>query len=166
MKTIKFIWNHLEEFLLLPILSFSVSIVFLQVIMRYCFNNALSWVEELARYLFVWQMWLGVSYATRNQTHLRITMLTGKFSAKVQKCIDLVVYAIWFGFGIFVVLKGIQIVGNIAKFHQLSAALQLPMQYAYMAIPVGAGMMCLRLIEIVIRDYICPAKNAKEGDAI
>ena len=162
MKIAAWIWNHLEEFLLLPILAFSTSIVFLQVIMRYCFNNALPWVEELARYLFVWQMWLGVSYAARNRTHLRITMLTDRFPPRLHKVVELLVLLLWIGFSVFIAFKGVEMMKSIIRYHQVSAALQLPMQYAYMAVPVGAGLMALRLIEVVIKDYFSGRKRPEE----
>lgn len=72
---LKKIWYHLEEFILLPILVFQLGLIFVQVVLRYGFSYSLSWSEELARYLFVWLMWLGVSYAARNRTHLRVTMI-------------------------------------------------------------------------------------------
>jgi hypothetical protein len=42
------IWNHFEEYLLVGSLAFSVALVFLQVVMRYVFQQSLSWSEELA----------------------------------------------------------------------------------------------------------------------
>lgn len=58
-------YDHLEEALLFVILTAMVAIIFIQVVMRYVFNNALSWSEELARYLYVWSTWVGVSYSAR-----------------------------------------------------------------------------------------------------
>lgn len=62
----------------------------------------------------------------------------------------------WLAFGIWVVYKGIQMVQSILQFKQVSAALKLPMQYAYAGVPVGASLMCLRLIENLYHDYISP----------
>ena len=153
---LKKIWYHLEEFVLLPILVFQLGLIFVQVVLRYVFHNSLSWSEELARYLFVWLMWFGVSYAARNRTHLRVTMLRDKLPAKVGAALELFVTVVWLCFGVWVVFKGIEMVQSILKFKQVSAALQLPMQYAYAGVPLGAGLMCLRLIENIYHDYIAP----------
>ena len=90
-QTIYKIWDHFEEFLLIYSLMVSVALVFLQVVMRRVFNNSLYWSEELARYLYVWQTWLGVSYAARNGTHLRITILKDRLPAGMQKILELFV---------------------------------------------------------------------------
>ena len=153
---LKKIWYHLEEFILLPILVFQVVLIFAQVVLRYIFSSSLTWSEELARYLFVWLMWFGVSYAARNRSHLRITMIRDKFSPNIAAKIECVITIVWLLFGIWVVYKGCQMVQSIIQYKQVSAALQLPMQYAYAGVPLGAGLMCLRLIEILCQDYIIP----------
>ena len=151
---VRYVWYHLEEIFLLPSLVFSVVLVFMQVIMRYVFGNSLSWSEELARYLFVWQIWLGVSYSARNMTHLRITLIKDRLSAKAQKILELAITLIWISFGIFIAFKGCTLVMKVAKFNQLSPALQLPMMYVHMAVPVGCGLMVIRLIENTVRSYV------------
>ena len=57
------IYNNLEEYLLVVSLVINVLLVFLQVIMRTVFKNSLTWSEELSRYIFIWQIWLGASIA-------------------------------------------------------------------------------------------------------
>ena len=56
------IYNNLEEYLLIISLVCNVLLVFLQVIMRTVFKNSLTWSEELSRYIFIWQIWLGRFY--------------------------------------------------------------------------------------------------------
>ena len=56
-------FDNAEEYLLVGSLAFNVVLVFFQVVMRYVFQNSLSWSEELARYIFLWQTWVGASYA-------------------------------------------------------------------------------------------------------
>ena len=58
MKKIAQCYNKLEEWLLVGSLAFSVILLFIQVIMRSVFNSSLSWSEELARYIFIWQIYI------------------------------------------------------------------------------------------------------------
>ena len=162
---IKKIWEHLEEIFLLPSLMFTVVLIFIQVVMRYRFNNSLSWSEELARYIFIWQTWIGVSYATKNRTHLRITHFRDRLSEKGKKIIEILVYIIWIGFAFFAAYKGYLLAIQIAGFGQRSPALGLPMEYAYMAIPCGCTLMTIRLIENIVHDYIPkPGKEVYEHE--
>lgn len=161
-QTLYKIWDHLEEYVLVYSLMVSVALVFVQVVMRRVFNNSLSWSEELARYLYVWQTWLGVSYAARNGTHLRITMLKDRLPAKVQQILEIFVVLVWMGFGIFVIYQGMGVVNTIASFGQKSSALKIPMQFCYMSIPVGMFLMCIRIVERTVKDQFLQKKEAAE----
>jgi TRAP-type C4-dicarboxylate transport system permease small subunit len=161
-QTLYKIWDHLEEYVLVYSLMVSVALVFVQVVMRRVFNNSLSWSEELARYLYVWQTWLGVSYAARNGTHLRITMLKDRLPAKAQQILEILVVLVWMGFGIFVIYQGMGVVNTIASFGQKSSALKIPMQFCYMSIPVGMFLMCIRIVERTVKDQFLQKKEAAE----
>lgn len=147
---IKKIWDHMEEYILVPTLIFSVVLIFTQVVMRYVFQNSLSWSEELARYLFLWQSWVGVSYGVKKNMHLRILILPGKLKGNAKIALELFVNTIWFIFGIFMVIKGTELVMMITGSGQVSPAMGLPMQIAYLSVPVGIFMMNLRLIESTV----------------
>ena len=150
-----------EKWFLILTLAFSSCLIMLQIIMRAC-NHGLAWSEELARYLYVWQTWLGVSYAARNGTHLRITMLKDRLPAGMQKILELFVTLVWLGFGIFVIYQGMGVVGTIAGFGQKSSALKIPMQFCYASIPVGMFLMCIRIVERTIKDQFGRKKEAAE----
>jgi len=150
-ETLLKVWDHLEEFFLIPSLIISTGLIFFQVIMRYIFRNSLSWSEEVVRYLYVWQTWVGVSYAARNGSHLRITMLKDRLPEKAQKVLEVFVVIVWVGFAVFVMIQGLSAVHAIASFGQKSSALRIPMQICYMSIPVGMVLMSVRLIERTIK---------------
>jgi TRAP-type C4-dicarboxylate transport system permease small subunit len=46
--------------------------LFLQVFTRYVLNDPLSWTEEVARYLYVYIVFLGASAAISDRTHVGI----------------------------------------------------------------------------------------------
>ena len=152
MTIAKKVWAHLEEAILVPMLAFSACIIFLQVIMRYVFSNSLSWSEELARFLFVWEVWLGIAYATKRKSQLRITILRDRLnSSKLPfKLIETIVMIVWFSFGIFLIVVGFDMCEKVAVLGQKSTALRIPMQYVYAGIPLGALLMNIRLLEIFI----------------
>ena len=50
---LKFLNNIEEKFLVLNLLI-STLIVFMNVVLRYVFSASLSWVDEAARYMFIW----------------------------------------------------------------------------------------------------------------
>lgn len=147
-----YFWNHLEEMILVPSFMFTTALIFVQVIMRKVFNNSLSWSEELTRYIYIWQTWLGVAYAVQTGSHLRITMIRDKLPEKGKQILEILVRIIWVGFAIFVAYQGVQAIKTVMSFGQKSSALRVPMQYCYLSIPVGMILMSVRLIEKTIRE--------------
>lgn len=145
--TLKKLWDHLEEYILVYSMMFSVTLVFLQVIMRYVFSSSLSWSEELARYLFLWQIWLGASYAVKERKHLRIEAVQSMIKSASGKIrFELVALFLWLVFSIFMVYKGGELVKLLFIRGQVSPAMRVPMAYAYASVPVGCLLMSIRLI--------------------
>ena len=163
MKTkLLFIWDHLEEIILLPAFTVSTVLIFIQVIMRYVFHHSLAWSEELVRYMYVWETWIGVSYAAHRGSHLRITMIRDKLPPKAKQAVEILVMIIWIGFAVFVFSQGCRAIETITRFGQKSSALRIPMQWCYLSIPVGMIMMTIRLIENAIKSFLKKDKAEKE----
>jgi TRAP-type C4-dicarboxylate transport system permease small subunit len=140
------LYNKIEENLLYASLIFTVTVIFIQVVMRYVFSNSLSWSEEAARYVFIWQTWVGASYAVRRERHLRVEALVGRFHGVARKAIELLVLALWIIFGCFLIYKGYELTKLIYMRGQVSAALGISMAIPYAAIPVGSFFMTSRLV--------------------
>ncbi len=144
------LWDHLEEYLLVSSLVVTVFLVFMQVVMRYVFQNSLSWSEELARYLFLWQIWLGASYAAKKKAHLRIEAFLDLVPPGARRGVDLFALLVWFGFSVFLAWKGSELAMILFNRGQVSPAMRMPMGYAYASVPVGAGLMAVRLVEQIV----------------
>ncbi|RAK22068.1 TRAP-type C4-dicarboxylate transport system permease small subunit [Anoxybacillus vitaminiphilus] len=69
------ILNSSLNALITIILSAMCIFVFLNVVLRYVFNSGLTWSEELARYLFVWVVFLGAIVASKDKGHLGVDLL-------------------------------------------------------------------------------------------
>lgn len=158
---LKKMWDHLEEYILVGSLIFTVALIFIQIIMRYVFQQSLSWSEELARYVFLWQIWLGASYAVKEQRHLRIEVLKDAFKGVGKKYLEIITLLIWFGFSLFLAIKGSQLTIMLIQRGQVSPAMQIPMAYAYASVPIGCGLMAIRLVGQITRVW----KSLKEGVA-
>ena len=146
-------------------MMFSVALVFLQVIMRYVFSSSLSWSEELARYLFLWQIWLGASYAVKERKHLRIEAVQSMIKSVRGKIrFELVALFLWLVFSIFMVYKGGELVKLLFVRGQVSPAMRVPMAYAYASVPVGCLLMSIRLIaeiRTMFKEYLSAEGGTK-----
>lgn len=147
MRLLKWLDDKFEETFLIVIIAASVVIIFTQVVMRYVFNNSLSWSEELARYLFLYQIWVGASFAVKKSAHLRIEIIPSKLKGRSAIVFDSIALLIWLGFSIFLATKAATLTHFIFDRGQVSPAMRMPIGLAYLSVPFGVGLMCIRLVQ-------------------
>lgn len=150
MKVLQFLNKKGEEVFLVIIISFSVVLLFLQVIMRYIFKNSISWSEEFARYLFLWMIWVGASLATKESRHLKAEFLENLIPKKVMDFISISALLLWLMFSLWLSYSSFFLTKDIYLSHQKSSAMQLPMFIPYASVPVGCTLMSIRLIQNII----------------
>ena len=151
MKLIRFLDDHLEEYLLIGSFFVTVTVVFIQVVARYVFNNSLSWSEEFARYIFVWQIWLGAAYAAKIDKHINITVGREKFPQRGQIVLEALVLVLWIGFAAFMVIKGREVIEFVIRSKQRTPALRISMAIPYLSVPVGCTLMGFRIVQQFIK---------------
>ena len=64
-KTLNWLDENLEEFLLVVMLAAMTLIMGIQIFSRYALGQSLSWSEEVTRFLFIWSGFLSVSYCSK-----------------------------------------------------------------------------------------------------
>ncbi|MGI6686586.1 MAG: TRAP transporter small permease [Bacillota bacterium] len=139
-------YNKLEEYLLVGSLAITVIILFFQVVLRYVFNSSLSWSEELARYIFVWQSWLGASLGLRERRHIKVEILTGALKGRAKTLVEIIGVIIWLGLCVFLVSSGTEMAMSYAKQNAVTPALRIPFSIIYATLPISCGLIVLRLI--------------------
>jgi TRAP-type C4-dicarboxylate transport system permease small subunit len=77
------------EVLMFLMLLGMVALVFMNVILRYFFNSGITWSEELARYLFVWLIFIGAIGAMRDNAHLGVDTGIKRLKPRAQKIVYL-----------------------------------------------------------------------------
>ncbi|MDD4593415.1 MAG: TRAP transporter small permease [Parabacteroides sp.] len=159
-------YNHLEEFILVILFSVMVLVTFGQVVMRFVFNNSLSWADEFARFLFVWLTWLGVSIGQKTGEHIKITMLVDKVPFRIAHIINIFADIIV----IIICIVTINYSAIMTKMMLGSNYVSLHFSYAwgYAAIPISCTLMILRILPSInnsIKNLKAgpQASNAKEG---
>ena len=109
----KYVWEHLEEFFIIPLMFAMSIIIFIQVIMRYVFQNSLTWSEELARYMFVWLVYFAVSFTARREKHIRIDAAINLYPKKIRPYIEILSEIIVLAFSVFIAITGVTVFQKI-----------------------------------------------------
>ena len=150
MKALKWLDENFEQTISILLMSLMTIILFIQVIMRRVFSNSLTWSEELARYLFIWLVYFGISYGAKIRKHIKIEAFLGVFPPKVRPYIEILGDILFFAFAVFVVYTSYQWVGRQIKLRQKSPALHIPMWMIYAAPFTGFTLTCIRQVQTVI----------------
>ena len=171
-KKLVHFYNKFEEYLLVYSLMFMVIIIFMQVIMRYVFNSSLSWSEELARYLFVWQVFLSASIGVRKNNQIRVEIFSSKIMGlKSKQSLELFINILIIGVYIVFLVAGYRSLSSIVEKNVVSIALRIPMCLVFSAIPFSAFVIIIRMVCRVIHDIkhfgeeiIPPLNNGKGAE--
>ncbi|MDT8861478.1 TRAP transporter small permease [Alkalihalobacillus sp. MEB130] len=147
MRMLKWLDEHIEELFLVVFSVIMVVAIGLQVFMRYVMGASLSWSEELARYCFIWLVYLGISYGVKKQRHIKVDLVLLLLKDKGKVILNIISNLIFLSFAIFVMIYGYGIASKLLTWGQTSPALQLPMGLVYMATPIGMGLTAIRIIQ-------------------
>ena len=143
-------YNKFEETLLVSSLVVTVALIFYQVIMRSVFNAAPSWTEEVTRYIFIWQIWLGTSLGLKDREHIRIDLVSTAFVKrgllKSKNFLELAILLIWLALSALLLFTGIDVCEQLIAKSSVSPGLRVPLVYVNAALPTCSAVVCIRLI--------------------
>ena len=120
-----------------------VIVTTLQVVFRVAFN-ALTWSEEMSRYLLVWGTFFGATLAYKRGNHIAVTFIIDFFPVKLRVWFNILTYILSLAFCVIIVQQGLTMIQM--QVFQVSPALQLPMKYVYWSIPVSFGIMIIHTL--------------------
>lgn len=130
---------RVEECLSILLMVALFAVVTVQVASRYVFARPLFWSEELATILFVWVVYLGSGIASRRRAHIAILLLPDRLPSPVREGVALATAMCSLAFSSLLVVVGLQV--SLAAWDIPSPAIQIPLSWVYLAVPVGALAM-------------------------
>jgi len=130
--------NKALEAFLVVLLSVLVIDVLWQVISRYLLSSPSSFTDELAGYLLIWVGVLGAAYVAGRKEHLAIDILVQRSPPTRQRNLLYIIHSLIFLFALSVmVVGGIILMYTRFVLQVKSAALQLPLGYVYIILPIS-----------------------------
>jgi TRAP-type C4-dicarboxylate transport system permease small subunit len=144
--------------LLIAVVAMNVA----QIVFRYVFVDPLSWSEETMRYSTVWMVLLAGSSALFRGEHMEISVFDRVRSARVRNAIRLLVLSCIALFCLLLMWEGFR--AAIQNMEQRSPAVEIPMVVPYLAIPVGASLMLIKLICLMALPELAYATRMNKGD--
>lgn len=164
MKVIRWLDEHLEEYMIVILTTIMTVLLFLQVLFRFVLNLPLAWVEEISLYSMVWLCYFGCSLAIKKREHLKMEIITNFLKPKAKKIFDIISLILFFAFAVFVLYHVTLLTGDILSRGQVTAVLEIPKWIPYAGVPAAFLLMMIRMIQDFIR-IIHEMKTINEENA-
>ena len=125
------------ELICIGLILTTIVVTLAQVFFRYVLNASLSWPEELARWAFVWTVFVGMAIGVHRNSHIAIDLLRRKLSDRWQSIHTIFMQIVICTTSIALLKHGWSLAG---KASYVSPALEWHFRYLYSAVPCGAAL--------------------------
>lgn len=152
------------KWLAIALLVSMLAIVDVAVFMRYVMNDALSWSEEIAKFVMVWLTFVVAPLGLRSGAHVGIGVLIGNLGGRSRQLLLMVIFL-----GIISLMITIMKEGSFMAWNariQRASTIDLSILYVYICMPIGAFMVATVSLEFLlnaIRGVIDPSQARPGG---
>jgi TRAP-type C4-dicarboxylate transport system permease small subunit len=128
----------------LLLLTILLLVVGAQIFARYVLNHSLFWSEELARYLFIYLVFLGAAIVLRREGHIQVSFFVEQLSPRLRRAVAVLGDLLLLGFAGIVFTQSVRLAAMVWTVP--TAALLIPWTLVYLGIILGMGAMVLVIL--------------------
>ena len=125
--------------------------VFYQFFTRYVLNDSAAWTEEIARYLLICTVFMGVAASVRRTRHIHVDFVYRLIPAKVGRVLSTLVdigRLVFFVAAVALTVQMMQRMGNLQM-----TIIDLPMNIIYGICAVGFAAAAIRSVQVLIENW-------------
>lgn len=137
--------ENFEPALIIASVSLIVVLIFTNVILR-LFDTTLPWAGELSRYLFVWMVYLGISYGIKKKRHLKVSVLFDILPRKASLVAQIFSDLLFLAYSFVVLYYGYVITAKAISRNQIAPAMEVSVGLLYAALVIGSLLSIIRLL--------------------
>lgn len=157
------VYNKIEDYLLGYSLLLLAVLAVVQILTRYLFGFAIYWLDEISRYVLILATFLGASLGVKYGTHFSMKAVVSILPLRLKAAVGaLVNLSCCFLFAL-IVYYGFKHVLNTQRFGATSAALNIPMSWAYFSIPFFSLTVSVRYFLAFINNLKSLNENPGSG---
>lgn len=149
MNILKKINDNFERWCMMLLFTILFFIVIAGIVSRVVFNSPFTWTEEAARLAFIWLIFMGISYGTKYNKHINVTIIMDKLPVKATAALyifwDLVALVVF----IWVSYYGIQYIGYMSK--SVTPVLRINEGLTTSIVAFSGILNCYRIIERICK---------------
>lgn len=146
-KLVRFLNNFELHFMVLLMMLFVVNIA-AQIFSRVVLNKPLFFTEEISRTAFLWMVFLGLSYATLYDKHIRITFLMMLMPVKVQKAVEIFLHLLAIAIFCWVFKTSLDYLAFSSR--MITPALRISKAVYASILPLAAALTIIRSVQKIV----------------
>ncbi|TSB47236.1 TRAP transporter small permease [Alkalicoccobacillus porphyridii] len=146
----KNLMNHLDDFLSTVALSGIILLISINVFFRFVLNSPITWTEEISLALFIWLVFVGLSTATKTNSHVGIDYFVRKLPEQwlFRFQVFRLVFIFFVTAVVFVYWGAAFAIHGVAK---VTPVLGVSYSFITMAVPIGSALVLYHLIRVFLR---------------
>lgn len=153
-----------ENFFLTLAVFSSVIISIIGVFFRYVIQSSLSWVEEIAGFLLLIIITMGIGAAIYRGSHLRVDMVI-QFIPKMKKSLNLIANVVALGIMVILSILAVQFVADLLSRDQRTGSLYwLPIGIPLLIMPFGYLTAVYRAAQILFTSLKAGGLNEEKAE--
>jgi len=152
-RILKQINQNGERWLLLVFYTMIVMTIAIEVLRRFGLAYSSIWGEEIARYAFIYLVWVGVSAAVSERAHIRIDVLLHYLSPRGKAFVYLLGDFVMLAVALLALFYSFETLMTSIKFGSVTHGLRIAQAWFLAAVPFGFTLTCIRLIQSIWRDW-------------
>lgn len=149
-KWMMYVLTRLEEILCSGFLVVMISLVIINVFLRYLFGYSISWAEEVATICFVWCVFVGASATYKHKMDMGIDLLITKASPRVEKMLRFAMGVILLIINGYIFYMGI--VFTTIAWPKPTAVLGISSAVFNLSLVVGFGLITFYTLRFLYKD--------------
>ncbi len=144
-----------ERWLMLFFYILLVLSVFIEVFRRFVLSYSSIWGEEVARYAFIYLVWISTAAVVRDRSHICIDVLTLSFSEKYKNLFFLLSGILTLVLSCYAFYWSLETVLVSLKFQSVTHGLRISKAIFNSAVPFGFLLIIIRTLQAIF----CDCKN-------
>ena len=141
-----------EEYYIAVALILMSALAFVQVVTRYVFELPNAWIEETARYLMIWLIFIGMAIAARKRAHLDVQVVSFFFPSVAEKILFFY-QVVMLVFGVVFTYLTYKVMSFQFELGQVSPGMQLPMGWVYLGMLLGGMLFVIHLAAYIYKKF-------------
>lgn len=147
MRIVRWLDAHAETVIMVALLVLMCVLMLVQVFMRRCLGQTLSWSEEVTRYFFVWSVFLSISLTLRKKTAMKLDLALMLVPRPLKNPMMLMAQVSMLIFFVYMSKVAFTLVMNMK---QTSATLGISLKWVYASTVIGFVLAVVRIVQLIV----------------